>query len=200
MSHQLLVVLSLALLAGLLTWLSWNELKIGSVRNPFWHGSHIERDYQPAYFWISWTLWAALACASLAITASKGWQAFQAPDPTPASARDLALWGILIALAAVFGAWLALPVRWFRRGNRWTHRAEYRREKALRAQLKQLTDDRKVGEGDDEDTLDFLVDWSKIEWLEQLAANLAAQSPPRRLQLALDQTPEPTDEDVDDEP
>jgi hypothetical protein len=73
----------------------------------------------------------------------------------------------------------------------------------LRALIRELADDPDPGP-DMGDTLDAFVDYADLEWLEQIAAHLAAQSPPRRLSMAIDETDEiesgPPDSDDDHAP
>jgi hypothetical protein len=157
----------------------------------------VERGKNPVYFWVMWSMWTAIAALAWWRTGRLAWQAWTDPSPLPVAFSTWAPWAAVVGLFVGFGLWAATPIRWHRRGNRWTHRAEYRREKALRALLKQLTDDRLTG--DEDETLDFLVDWSHIDWLEQLAINLAGQEPPRRLRLAIDATPEPPFEDDEED-
>jgi hypothetical protein len=189
--------IALAVLAFVLSVLTIIELRAGSCRGLL-HDT-VERGKRPGYFWIAWSLWALLAGYAWYATAGQVGKALRDPAPVPVAFATWAPWAVIALVVTALFAWMFQPIRWHRRGNRWTHRAEYRREKALRALLKQLTDDRLTG--DEDETLDFLVDGSHIEWLEQLAINLAGQAPPRRLRVAIDATPEPPfeDDEEDDE-
>jgi hypothetical protein len=187
--------LAIALLAALLTVSSVLGLQSGHAQGLV--HDKVDRRKNPGYFWCAWALWTALAVFAWWHAGTRGWEAWTEPAPVPVAFGAWAPWGATLLVVGLFLAWFFVPVRWHRRGNWWTHRAEYRREKALRALLKQLTADRLTG--DDDDTLDDVVDWSDLDWLEQLAINLAAQAPPRRLRLAIEATPEPEFEEEDEE-
>ena len=49
--------------------------------------------------------------------------------------------------------------------------------------------------GQDE-SFDEFVDWSDLDFLEQLAVHLAAQAPPRSLRLAMEAIPEPPGDEL----
>jgi hypothetical protein len=109
----------------------------------------------------------------------------------PADPVKMALQGLQVAVFAALAAFLVYGRRWRLRGNplRSAGRAAWRRESALRALIRELADDPDPGP-DMGDTLDAFVDYADLEWLEQIAAHLAAQSPPRRLSVAIDATDE----------
>jgi len=153
-------------------------------------GTKIERAKDPWDYWFYTTLWAVIAGTAWYRAGERSWAAWNDPAPRAVQFTQHIATLLVVGILVVCGLWLAMPMRWIRRGNWWTHRAEYRRERELRVLLKQLTDDRQVRYSDGElNTLDETVDNWKIAWLEQLAGHLAAQSPPRRLQEAFDAMP-----------
>lgn len=108
--------------------------------------------------------------------------------PGAADPVKLVIHALQAAAFAVLAIYLWIARRWSVRGNPLTApgRAAWRRESVLRALLRDLADEPDAGENGA--TLDAFVDYAELEWLEEIAAHLAAQAPPRRLLLAIDET------------
>lgn len=196
MRQQVASLVAMGLLAAMLATVSVFELKSGSVRSLLWHGRTIERDQEPVHFWIAWCLWAAVALLGLGMTAWKGGLAIQHPDPTPATGRDLLGVALLPAMVICGLLFLRLHQLW-RRGPPWN--GALRRERELDKLIRSLADDQGPVYDDEtrEASLEMLLKYGDLEFLEQVAAHLATQAPPRSLRRALDELDPPVDDDED---
>jgi hypothetical protein len=111
----------------------------------------------------------------------------------PASTMD---WlGVLFGLAAIAAfVRVGLPTRWWHAETR----AALRRRAAFRARIRELVEPEPDADADSVDMNDLILHHADAEWLEKIAAHLAAQAPPRRLSMAIAATGNPEPSEVDD--
>lgn len=158
---------------------------LGSSRGLLW--DEVNRESNPAYFWLCWSVWAAI---SLALLGAGIWRACLAALSWDASVAAVAELGWVMKAVS-----LGLPAlvlggvarKWWRIGRWKPYLAYLRRKYEQRKRLRALTADEDTGVKDLD--LDGFLAFADPDWVEDVIAHLQNQAADdRSLKRAIEAT------------